>query len=371
MMSAALSGVLAYSPAYRPRSVSSAGRRAGVCVELGVFLACLLNSCGARSVEVSERVEPLAIKSVSSDKREESLEAPCVEAPSIESASPAPPNASAASSSRPDAPSRRATPHHPGALSSLGAILAPTVVGVFILLLWQGSTQSGAVSPYLLPTPGAVVQSFVTAWQAGLWLTYGLTTLQESLAGLALGALVALPLGYALASSRWIAAALEPYLAASQAIPAVALAPLLVLWLGYGLPPVALLCALIVFFPMVVNTTLGLRQLDRDILNAARVDGAGRWSLLWNIQAPLALPTVLAGLRTSVALSVTGAVVGEFVLGDQGLGGLLTIARGNFDTPLVFATLFTLALLTAALYGCARLVEMFYARTVLDASEAH
>ncbi len=143
------------------------------------------------------------------------------------------------------------------------------------------------------------------------------------------------------------------------------------LWLGYGLPPVALLCALIVFFPMVVNTTLGLRQLDRDILNAARVDGAGRWSLLWNIQAPLALPTVLAGLRTSVALSVTGAVVGEFVLGDQGLGGLLTIARGNFDTPLVFATLFTLALLTAALYGCARLVEMFYARTVLDASEAH
>lgn len=256
----------------------------------------------------------------------------------------------------------RAPTRRPRWLADVGAVALPTLLGVVLLLLWQGATQSGAVSQYLLPTPGAVGQSLLFAARDGLLLTYGLTTLQESLAGLALGALVALPLGYALAKSRWIAAALEPYLAASQAIPAVALAPLLVLWLGYGLTPVAALCALIVFFPMVVNTTLGIRRLDRDILDAARVDGAGRWALLWGVEAPLAAPTILAGLRTSVTLSVTGAVVGEFVLGDQGLGGLLTIARGSFDTPLVFATLLTLALLTSALYGCARAVEWLYSR---------
>ncbi len=150
---------------------------------------------------------------------------------------------------------------------------------------------------------------------------------------------------------------LEPYLAASQAVPAVALAPLLVLLLGYGLLPVAALCALIVFFPAAVNTTLGFRTIDRDVLDAARIDGAGRWALLRHIEAPLAIPSILAGLRASLTLAVTGAVVGEFVLGDQGLGGLLTIARGNFDAPLVFATLIALALMAITLYGLARLIE--------------
>ena len=137
----------------------------------------------------------------------------------------------------------------------------------------------------------------------------------------------------------------------------MALAPILVLWLGYGLKSVAVLCALIVFFPMVVNTALGIRGIDRDLLSAARLDGASRVPLLVHIETPLALPAVLAGMRTALTLSITGAVVGEFVLGDRGLGGLILIARGNFDTPLVFATLLTLMLLASALYGVARLIE--------------
>ncbi|HEX6818158.1 MAG TPA: ABC transporter permease subunit, partial [Ktedonobacterales bacterium] len=179
----------------------------------------------------------------------------------------------------------------------------------------------------------------------------------ESALGFALGTLVALPLGYGIARSRLVARALQPYLAASQAIPAVALAPLLVLWLGYGVPPVAALCALIVFFPTVVNTIFGLRTLDRDVLDAARVEGAGRLALLRYIELPLALPSILAGIRTSLTLSITGAVVGEFVVGGQGLGGLLNIAGAAFDSPLVFATLLALALLAAGLYGLARLAE--------------
>ena len=153
---------------------------------------------------------------------------------------------------------------------------------------------------------------------SGLFWRYSRTTLEESLVGFGLGAMIALPLGYGIAQSRILATAFQPYIAASQALPAVALAPILTLWFGYGLKSIALLCALIVFFPMVINTAVGIRSVDEDVIGAAKVDGAGFWSLLWSIQAPLASPIILAGMRTSLTLSITGAVVGEFVLGDRG-----------------------------------------------------
>jgi NitT/TauT family transport system permease protein len=202
-----------------------------------------------------------------------------------------------------------------------------------------------------------VLEAFWRSLRDGVLLSYTATTIEESLVGFLLGTVVALPLAYVIARNRTLARMVEPYVAASQAMPAVALAPLLVLWLGYGLLPVAVLCALIVFFPMTVNTVLGLRTLDRDIVDAARVGGADRWSLLRYIEMPLAMPSVLAGMRASLTYSITGAVVGEFVLSDQGLGGLMTIARGNFDVPLVFATLLMLGLLASAMYGVGRLIE--------------
>ncbi len=118
-----------------------------------------------------------------------------------------------------------------------------------------------------------------------------------------------------------------------------------------------MLCALIVFFPTVVTTELSVRMLDRDVLDAARIDGAGRWALLRHIELPLALPGILAGLRTSLALSITGAVVGEFVVSDRGLGGLLTLASAQFNSALVFATMLMLALLATMLYLLVRLIE--------------
>lgn len=242
-------------------------------------------------------------------------------------------------------------------LRGIAAVLPAVALGAALLAVWQLIAMSGAVSSFLLPAPAEVTRAFWQAMASGLLPSYTLVTLQESLAGFVAGALVALPLGYAIARSRLLSRALEPYLAASQAIPAVALAPVLVLWLGYGLLPVAALCALIVFFPTVVTTALGIRLLDRDVLDAARTDGAGHWALLWQIELPLALPSILAGLRTSLTLSITGAVVGEFVLGDQGLGGLLNIARGQYDAALVFATLAMLALLASLLYLGARFVE--------------
>lgn len=241
----------------------------------------------------------------------------------------------------------------------LGA--APALaLGALIALVWVVVTSVGLVATYFVPTPASVVGAFWHGMTTGLLPTYALTTLAESLAGFALGTIIAVPIGYGIARSPLLARALQPYLAASQAMPAVALAPLLALWLPYGFLPVVVLCALIVFFPTVVTTALGLRLLDPDVVNAARVEGAGRWNLMRHIELPLAAPAILAGLRTSLTLSITGAVVGEFVVGFQGLGGLLNIARSQFDSPLVFATLFTLGLLAALYYGIARVAERLF-----------
>ncbi|MET8679632.1 ABC transporter permease subunit [Streptomyces sp. NPDC004647] len=186
--------------------------------------------------------------------------------------------------------------------------------------------------------------------------------MMEALAGSGLGLMVALPLGYLMAHSPLAASTLQPYIAASQALPAIAVAPLLALWMGYGLLPIAVLCALLVFFPILVSTVHGFRSLDGDILDAARVDGVRRWGMLWHIELPLALPQILASVRTGLTLSITGAVVGEFVMGGEGLGQLLAVQRGEADTLGLFATLLTLTLLAAIFYGLVRLVERWTQR---------
>ncbi|MCC6935954.1 MAG: ABC transporter permease [Thermomicrobiales bacterium] len=255
----------------------------------------------------------------------------------------------------PSTPRPRAKRRRP--LVSVAGSIPAILLGLSILLLWELLVRSGSVSAFLLPYPADVARSFWESLNSGLFWKYARTTLAESMLGFATGAAIALPIGYGIARSRILARTLEPYLAASQAMPSVAIAPVLVIWLGYGLKAVVVLCALIVFFPIVVNTALGLRTIDRDVIDAARVDGAHGWSMLLYFEAPLAMPAVLTGLRTGLTLSIIGAVVGEFILGDQGLGGLLTIARSNFDTPLVFATLFMLMLLASSLYGVARFIE--------------
>jgi NitT/TauT family transport system permease protein len=247
-------------------------------------------------------------------------------------------------------------PHYKRAAPLL-RVLAPVLLGAALLAAWQIIVQTALVSTFILPAPAEVARSFWSALSDGSLLHYTRVTMIESLLGCALGALVALPLGYAIAHSRLVASTLQPYLAASQAVPAIAIAPLIGLWLDYGLTPVVALCALIVFFPMVITSVLGLRMLDQDVLDAARVEGAGRWALLWHIEFPLALPSILAGLRTSLTLSITGSVVGEFVVGGNGLGELLLIERSFADTAGVFVTLFMLALLAAVLYGGVRLIE--------------
>jgi len=245
-----------------------------------------------------------------------------------------------------------------GQASSVAArrgVVAPFALGAALVVLW--ALTSVALGPALVPSPSELAVRLVAEIAAGDILLAAGETFGVSVLGCLLGLAIALPLGYLLAHSRTATAALGPYLAASQAIPAVAFAPLLVLWFGYGALPKALLCALLVFFPILLNTVLGLSTLDRDVVDAARVDGADRWRLLVHIEGPMALPAVLTGIRNGFVLSVTGAVVGEFVMGGAGLGELLSIFRDRADTAGMVATLLVLAALAVAINLAVRGLE--------------
>ena len=231
-------------------------------------------------------------------------------------------------------------------------VVPPVVLALLLVLGWYVSTTYGHVSSLILPAPADVFASLSDGFSSGWLLSNALVTIQESLLGFLLAVAVALPLGYGLAKSRLIAATVQPYLAAGQAIPAIVIPPILIIWVGYGLVPIVILCMLVVLFPMVITTELGVRSIDPTFTDAARVEGASGWSMLARIEFPLALPAILAAVRTGLTLSITGALVGEFVsAGGTGLGGLLLQAQNQINTPLLFATLVILAVLAALYYG--------------------
>jgi NitT/TauT family transport system permease protein len=233
-------------------------------------------------------------------------------------------------------------------------VLAPVLLGVLLLLGWLLTAGRGSV---LLPTPMAVATRLVTDLTDPTYWGYVGVTLAEAFGGALIGITVALPLAVLIHRSPWAAAAVHPFLGATQAIPAIALAPLLVLWLNYGLASVAVLCALIVFFPILISAVVGLRHVDADVVDAGRIDGASSLALLSFVELPMALPSILGGVRNGVALAVTGAVVGEMVMGGAGLGTVLTIQRAAVDTAGMFATIIVLCAIASAAYALIQLWE--------------
>lgn len=219
------------------------------------------------------------------------------------------------------------------------------------LLLWWGVAWAADLPPFILPTPDLVARRAWQALQSGLLLRHAAYTLVEVLAGLALGLVTATLLGYLLSRSRTLEQLLSPYLVASQSIPIVAIAPLLIIWFGSGLTSKVLICALIVFFPMLVNTLVGLHAVPEDLRDLMRSLGATRWQTLRYLEIPAALPVFLGGVRIGATLSVIGAVVGEFVAADRGLGFLINLARGRYDTPMVFVAVFSLIAMALSLYS--------------------
>jgi len=236
-------------------------------------------------------------------------------------------------------------------LSIWWRVATPVLAIIAIFLIWQLIVTVTNVNPVFLPSPARVLARLGHELTNSIFLTSMLGTLGEAALGCVVGAGVALPIGYAIASWKLVGAGLTPLIASSQAIPAVAIAPLLALWAGYGLASKVALCALMVFFPMLLNTVLGLRQVDHHLIEAAQLDGAHAGALLIYIQAPLARRAVLTGLRGGFTLSITGAVVGEYVIGgSRGLGQIVAVQANMNDTTGLFATVLTLCVLAVAIH---------------------
>jgi NitT/TauT family transport system permease protein len=225
------------------------------------------------------------------------------------------------------------------------------------LLGWYSTARLGRLKPFILPTPDLVWAEFVISIRDGSLLRHSATTLEEVLLGLALGVGTATILGYLLAKSRSLERLLTPYIIASQSIPVVAIAPLLMIWFKSGLFSKILICALIVFFPVLINTVVGVRAVPENLYELMRSLQATRWQTFRLLEVPAALSVFLGGLRIGATLSVIGAIVGEFLAPKRGLGYLITAARGRYDTALVFVAIFTLVAMAMTLYGLVVFLE--------------
>ena len=244
--------------------------------------------------------------------------------------------------------------------------LPATGFGAVFLCLWWALTTFEILPQEFLPTPQSALARMFSGLTQGYLSAALLTTLQEALLGCLVAALLGIPLGYAIGKSRLFASIVQPYVVASQAIPAVAIAPLLTIWIGYGLSSIIVLCTIMVIFPVIVSTSVGVRHIDKDVIGAARLDGAGGITLFRTMELPLAAPGVLAGIRTGFTLSITGAVVGEMIIGGNGLGMILLSAQGNGDIRGMFAAIILLAASAMSIYGLISLLEWRVNREVKD-----
>ncbi|TMF32589.1 MAG: ABC transporter permease [Chloroflexi bacterium] len=234
----------------------------------------------------------------------------------------------------------------------------PVAAFIVFVVAWKLVVVLGRLPVFILPAPEQVAARFVTAWTDGTMAPHAWTTIVEVALGFAVGAVAGVVAGYGLARSSVFERVLSPYLVAAQAVPILALAPLLAVWFGPGLLAKVVICGLIVFFPVAVATMVGIRSVDRGLLELARSLRATRRRVLVDIEVPGALPSILGGLRVGITLAVVGAIVGEWAGADKGLGVLVNLARGSlFDIPLLFATLVTIALLGIACYALVVIAE--------------
>jgi NitT/TauT family transport system permease protein len=238
--------------------------------------------------------------------------------------------------------------------------LAAAVISLAaFLVLWKLVVAIGGYPSYILPAPEAVLERGARALTSGLLVQHSALTIAEIAAGFAVGAATAIVVGVALGKSLIVERVLSPYLVAAQAVPILALAPLLDIWFGGGMLARVVVCALIVFFPIAIATMVGIRSADPLLVEMLRSLGATPSQVTTRLEIPSALPVIFGGLRVGVTLAVIGAVVAEWAsAGSIGLGVLINIAnQGLFDTPLMFVALATLAAIGLTGYGLVVLAE--------------
>jgi NitT/TauT family transport system permease protein len=246
--------------------------------------------------------------------------------------------------------------------------LLSLVLLLAVLAAWYGLVQWRRLPPLVLPLPTAVARALVQNLLDGFLWPHLWVTLSEILLGFSGGSVLGIGLGSLVALAPLAQRVLNPYIIASQAMPKLALAPLFVIWCGFGIAPKALIAALIAFFPLFENTLTGLSAIDTETLDLFRMLGASRWQVFSKLLLPNAVPYLFAGLRVAIVLSVVGAVVGEYIGANKGLGALIMASQGMMDTTLMFAVFIMLTLVGIVLYQlvvyCERLVLTRRARIV-------
>ncbi len=239
---------------------------------------------------------------------------------------------------------------------------------IFGVLAWGVVARLSGLPKFILPSPMDVWSRLLKSLADGSLLYHTGVTLLEVTLGLLVGVTTATVLGYSLAKSRPLEKILSPYLVASQAIPIVAIAPLLAIWLGQGLLAKVVICALIVFFPVLVNTVVGVRAVPSSLYDMLKSLRATRWQVISKLEIPASLPVLLGGLRIGATLSVIGAIVGELVDAKAGLGFLLKVGDFQYDTSMVFVAVIMLVALALSLYGIVTVLERRFLKWQQSAS---
>ena len=233
--------------------------------------------------------------------------------------------------------------------------LSAFLMFVVLFLLWEYAVKLFGIKEYLLPPPSKVWSELLkrqSAVASGTW-----TTTIEIVGGYLLAVVVSIPLAMAIAYSRFVENTIYPVIVFLQIIPKIAIAPLFIIWLGFGLLPKLLIVFLLCFFPVVVSSVAGFKSVDPDVMDFARSTGASPSRMFFKIRLPQALPEIFTGLKIGAALSATAAVVAEFVASDRGLGYLLQQYNGQLETPMVFAIIVLLSVIGLAIYYFVELIE--------------
>jgi len=211
----------------------------------------------------------------------------------------------------------------------------PFVAFAVFLALWEWAVAAFHVRPFVLPRPSQVAAALVA--EAGQLMPAAIVTAEEIVLGFLLAVAVAVPLAVVLVSSKWVEDALFPIIVSAQLVPKVALAPLLTVWLGLGMTTKLTVAFLLSFFPILIDTMIGLKSVETGKLLLARSMGAGAGAMFFKIRLPSALPNLFGGMKVASTLAVVGAIVGEFIGANAGLGNVLLIANSNYDMVMVFA----------------------------------
>ena len=228
------------------------------------------------------------------------------------------------------------------------SVVYPLIAFAVLIALWDLAIRVFKVPNYILPTPAAVLDALKRGYVEGLYWPHFFFTLQSMAAGYVLGCSLAFLLGCLFAESRTVERILLPFVVALQSMPKVALAPLIIVWFGFGIESKIVMVALVCFFPMFINTAVGLRATNPGLIDLMRAFSASRWHILTRIKIPSAAGHIFAGLQIAIVLGLIGAVVAEFVSSTRGLGHLINASAVNLETNTMFAALASLAVLGVA-----------------------